>query len=210
LQIPALGLNTHKPSGFALKEIHMQSKLFLSILAGALATGAVYAQTAVPKATTTAASTPSAAATTTSTSSTAPSDADRAAWRQQRFAAHFVKLDQNGDGVISREEAAKDARLAQRFDQIDSNKDGNLSKDELHAQQQAMHSWGQRHHHDGKRGARFDARFKAADQDHDGNLSKAEVESAAAKWFEQRDANHDGKLTPDEIRAGMMQRHKRG
>jgi len=49
-------------------------------------------------------------------------------------AGFFKKVDTNGDGMISKAEAEKNApRLAKRFDKIDTNKDGQLSKDELRA-----------------------------------------------------------------------------
>ena len=45
----------------------------------------------------------------------------------------FEKLDTNGDGRLSREEAASHPELAQRFAHIDANKDGFLSREELTA-----------------------------------------------------------------------------
>ena len=39
------------------------------------------------------------------------------------------RMDTNGDGFISKDEAAKFPRLAANFDQIDTNKDGKLSTD---------------------------------------------------------------------------------
>lgn len=51
--------------------------------------------------------------------------------------ARAEKIDANGDGLISREEAAKAPRLAKQFDAIDTNKDGLLSRDELAAWRKA-------------------------------------------------------------------------
>ncbi len=45
------------------------------------------------------------------------------------------KMDKDGDGRISRAEAANRPKMAQYFDQIDTNKDGYLSRDELKAAQ---------------------------------------------------------------------------
>ena len=45
----------------------------------------------------------------------------------------FKRADANGDGKISKEEAAKVPGLAARFDELDKNKDGVLTADELTA-----------------------------------------------------------------------------
>ena len=52
---------------------------------------------------------------------------------QQRLA----DADRNGDGLLSREEAAALPRLAERFDSIDSNGDGVISREELAAMARA-------------------------------------------------------------------------
>jgi len=63
----------------------------------------------------------------------APADAgkgDRAQKMQERLKA----ADKNGDGKISREEAAASLpRLAKHFDEIDTNKDGFITKEEMKA-----------------------------------------------------------------------------
>ena len=46
------------------------------------------------------------------------------------------KLDTDGDGRISREEAKAAPRLAERFDAIDANKDGFITMDEIKAAHQ--------------------------------------------------------------------------
>jgi Ca2+-binding EF-hand superfamily protein len=58
---------------------------------------------------------------------------ERMAFAQAHKGEAMKKMDGNGDGKISREEAAKHPRLAKHFDQIDTNKDGVLSTDELQA-----------------------------------------------------------------------------
>jgi hypothetical protein len=67
------------------------------------------------------------------------------AWRKTRRAAHdaqtrarfdeyFRKTDTNGDGLLSREEAARGLpRVAKKFNRIDGDGDGSLSLEELHA-----------------------------------------------------------------------------
>jgi Ca2+-binding EF-hand superfamily protein len=53
----------------------------------------------------------------------------------EEAAAHFAKIDTNGDGQLSLNEVqtADDKKLVKRFDKIDTNSDGQLSEDELKA-----------------------------------------------------------------------------
>ena len=58
-----------------------------------------------------------------------------------RHGEKFERLkaaDVNGDGLISRAEAAALPRLAERFEQIDANRDGQMSRDEMRAFHQAQ------------------------------------------------------------------------
>jgi len=47
--------------------------------------------------------------------------------------ASFTRADANGDGKLSKEEAAKLPAIASRFNELDKNKDGILSLDEFAA-----------------------------------------------------------------------------
>lgn len=92
---------------------------------------------------------------------------------------HGMRLDTNGDGMISRDEAAAAPRLADKFDQIDGNKDGKLSTDELKAwrAQNGMHRGGgvsDTTHTAGGANARQGACFDKVDSDHNGQLSREE------------------------------------
>ena len=58
---------------------------------------------------------------------------------QQRVHDWFKKVDKDGDGSISREEAQANApRLAKNFDAVDANHDGKVTMEELRAYHQAM------------------------------------------------------------------------
>ena len=95
------------------------------------------------------------------------------------------KFDANGDGAISKAEAAKFPRLAERFDQLDRNKDGKLTGDE-----QPRRGMGQR-----------GERIAALDADKDGRISKTEAQADKpfATRFAQLDANKDGYLDRVEL-----------
>lgn len=47
--------------------------------------------------------------------------------------AAFTRADGNGDGKLSKEEAARMPAIAAKFDELDANKDGFLSMDEFAA-----------------------------------------------------------------------------
>jgi Ca2+-binding EF-hand superfamily protein len=106
--------------------------------------------------------------------------------------------DTNGDGLISRQEAAALPHLAQQFDAIDADHDGQLSKDELKAffkarREQMAAAW-----------------FKKVDTDGDGRISKAEAQAGAprlAAHFDKIDTNGDGFLSPEELAAAHQHRH---
>jgi Ca2+-binding EF-hand superfamily protein len=127
-----------------------------------------------------------------------PMPTDQAPGRHQPAA----KLDKDGDGAISREEANAKKRLAAHFDALDSNKDGKLSKEELHTARAKAHE---------KHKGAFEKYFKDADKDGDGMLSKAEAENSKmpglATHFEKADANQDGKASKEELQAGRKRMH---
>jgi Ca2+-binding EF-hand superfamily protein len=102
--------------------------------------------------------------------------------------------DTDGNGMLSRQEAAALPRLAERFDAIDANHDGQVTFEELRAFHQA---------HAGKRGGR------SADANGDGKVTREEFMARAASRFDRLDANKDGVLTSDEMAAGHH-RHGRG
>jgi len=95
------------------------------------------------------------------------------------------KIDANGDGVITKAEAAAFPRLAARFDELDKNKDGKLSGDERPM-----------------RSGNGPGRMAALDADKDGRISRAEAKADAdglATRFDQLDKNKDGYLDRTEL-----------
>ena len=106
---------------------------------------------------------------------------------------HAVRLDADGDGRISRAEAAAQPKFAARFNDADSNHDGYLVRSELQASAGKRRGESMARH-----GERFDARFAKANSNGDGKLSRAEVEAGMphlAKAFAFHDEDRDGFLT---------------
>lgn len=82
------------------------------------------------------------------------------------------QVDANGDGVISKDEAAKFPRFSEKFDQMDSNNDGKLSADERAAWRKTMMDQMRSQH--AERRAEC---FAKADTDKNGQLSRAEYDN---------------------------------
>jgi hypothetical protein len=89
-------------------------------------------------------------------------------------------IDANGDGVISKEEAAAFPQLAARFDTLDKNSDGKLTSDEWPMRRAGMRGQGQHRAPSAEMQARMAERraacFDKADTDKNGQLSRAEFD----------------------------------
>ena len=115
----------------------------------------------------------------------------------RRHAERFKAADTNGDGLISRAEAAALPRLAKHFDAIDANKDGQvIVRGAARGPRQA---------------SAHGEHLKKLDTNGDGKVSKAEAQASAprlAEHFDQIDANKDGFVTQEEMKAAHGTRRK--
>jgi len=111
---------------------------------------------------------------------------------------HWAALDTNGDGAVSKDEAAAGApRMAEHFAEIDTSGDGLITKDEMQAARGKHHQEMQ---------ARGEERFKGADKNGDGVIDLAEAQQGmprAAEHFKALDTDGNGNLTREELKAGM-------
>lgn len=118
---------------------------------------------------------------------------------------HFQRLDQDGSGSISLEEAKSHPRLAKDFEAVDTNKDGQVTEAEYrtHAQQH-------REQHRAKAKTEMKARWDKADANGDGALSRDEAQASPhlAKKFDAIDADKNGQISQEEI-AEYMKSHRR-
>jgi Ca2+-binding EF-hand superfamily protein len=117
----------------------------------------------------------------------APEGRDARGAMQERI----KQADTNGDGMISRPEAAALPRILKHFDEIDTNHDNQITADELRAFHEKSHD---KQHGD---------HWKKLDTNGDGKISREEAKAAPrlAEHFDQLDANKDGFITPDEMKA---------
>lgn len=101
------------------------------------------------------------------------------------------RLDTNGDGQITKEEA--EAAKAARFAEADTNGDGGLSMAEM----QAFHA--------AEKARRMETMrqrmFEKADADGNGVISADEFEARGAPMFDRMDADGDGVITAEEMQA---------
>lgn len=115
-----------------------------------------------------------------------------APWRQRLEA-----IDENGDGRISKAEAAANAEAV--FAAMDADSNGRLTRDEYMAVRMgAQQGWNKARQ--AERQAQKEARFAPMDTDHDGTVSAAEFAAGAAARFTAADRDHDGFLVPAEFR----------
>jgi hypothetical protein len=110
-----------------------------------------------------------------------------------------MRADTNGDGKVSRDEAAAlhDKAQGEWFARTDTDKDGFLTQEEI---RQARAS---RHYSRGDMKERMDQRFKEADANGDGQISLDEAQAKMPKLAERfttLDADKNGLLSRDELK----------
>ena len=117
---------------------------------------------------------------------------------------HFQRLDQDGNGTISREEANIHPRMEKSFEAMDGNKDGQVSDAEYRD-----HLKARMEQHREKAKTEMKARWDKADANHDGALSREEANASPqfAKHFDQIDADKNGQVSTQEI-TGYMKAHR--
>ena len=99
--------------------------------------------------------------------------------------------DDDGDGVVTRDEAAADAD--RRFAAMDTNHDGKLTRDERRAWRAQRRAPAPRDDADGARRARRDA-----------DQTQVAFRERALKRFDRIDTNHDGRIDAKEREAMML------
>jgi Ca2+-binding EF-hand superfamily protein len=107
--------------------------------------------------------------------------------RAAAMAAHlFERMDTNGDGKVTREEADETGKRL--FEKFDRNADGAVTRDEADAGAKAL------------RQEELVVRFKKLDQDGDGKLSGTESQ-LPPQFFQKLDTNNDRALSLEEFQA---------
>ena len=125
--------------------------------------------------------------------------------------AIFDRLDQNGDGTVTKDEVAEDRRAF--FDRVlrlgDKNADGKLTKEEFVA---GLRGGATPRPDAGGGGDRRpgpprdfnpEAFFRRLDKNGDGKLAKDEVPEQARRIVERADRNRDGEVTREEFAAAV-------
>lgn len=119
-------------------------------------------------------------------------DAAQSKAAELKFNQLFQGVDENSDGKIAKDEAARNApAMAVNFEAVDTNHDGGLTKKEIKEFSAQI----------SKKRREFTQALERADKDKNGMLSRDEskVFSTLSNNFEQVDANHDQQLVIKEI-----------
>lgn len=139
---------------------------------------------------------------------------------QPHHGGRFVKMDTNGDGVVTLQEFEGGA-LA-HFDKTDTNKDGKVTPEERKAAFEAFKAErkanGERADRGprgergdkGPRGHRGECGPRGGHPDADKTITKAELSAKMKEHFAKLDKNNDGKLTEDELKFGRGHHGPRG
>lgn len=135
----------------------------------------------------------------------------------------FNRLDANGDGKITKDEARE--RMKEQFDKVDANSDGGIDKDEMRKAAEQMRG-GRPGGPEGRpgpggpegrrgpggpggEGQRGPGGLMRLDTDGDGKISKEEAPERMRENFERFDANGDGFIDQSDMEK-MMERFREG
>lgn len=117
---------------------------------------------------------------------------------------HFQRLDQDGNGAISREEAKAHPRMEKSFEAMDGDQDGQVIEAEYRDYAKTR-----REQHREKAKTEAKARWDKADANGDGMLSREEAKASPnmVKHFDAMDADKNGQVSPQEV-ADYMKAHR--
>jgi len=124
--------------------------------------------------------------------------------RATRLFEQWKQADMDGDGELSRAEAAAMPALAANFDAIDRDRNGRITPDEVRAWRTAHRS---RPRNTGPSG--LSALLAKADANGDGLLSRSEIASSLPRMapnFDRIDTDRNGLLSREEIDAWLARR----
>jgi hypothetical protein len=125
--------------------------------------------------------------------------AGKPAGRAHHHEAGHSSIDQNADGLVDLEEAARSPALSKQFDRIDTNRDGLLDHEEIALHRKNMMS---DHHRN------VEERFRVADADGDRGLTLDEAKAGqvipVVHHFAELDTDKSGKVTMEELKSAGM------
>ena len=132
--------------------------------------------------------------------------AERGAKPHMDAKQHFQRVDQDGNGTISREEAKTNPRAEKSFEAMDANKDGQVTEAEYRD-----HLKARMEQHREKAQTEMKARWEKADANHDGMLvaKKPKPHPHVAKHFDAIDSDKNGQVSEQEIADFIKARRSR-
>ena len=149
-------------------------------------------------------------------------EAELTTLRQQNMLARIMRLDQNQDGAVAKDELPEDNdQVSMLFNRLDTNQDGKIDQDEMKTffatagnrqrmgaerrpRAQNNERRGQRPEAQERRGDRPGNGMARFDKNQDGVVTRDEMPAdrpALTTMFDRLDANKDGKIDQEEMKA---------